>query len=257
MNDLKIWENPEFGELRIVDMNGEPWMVGKDVAQALGYKDTVNALKSHVDDEDKDRWQITTQFGSKETVIINESGLYSLVLSSKLPGAKRFRRWVTGEVLPSIRKHGAYMTPETLQQALLNPDTMIQLCQQLKDEQERSARLKAANERLEPAARYAHDCLLADGGRLASSIAQEYGMSAIKFNKLLHRLGIQYKQGGQWLLYAKYIGKGYTETRVNLIPHNDGFTHQHPETLWTAKGRAFLYKKLKDVGYVPMKGEMN
>lgn len=257
MVDLKIWENPEFGELRIVDMNGEPWMVGKDVAQALGYKDTVNALKSHVDDEDKDRWQITTQFGTKETVIINESGLYSLVLSSKLPGAKRFRRWVTGEVLPSIRKHGAYMTPDTLQQALLNPDTMIQLCQQLKDEQERSARLKAANERLEPAARYAHDCLLADGGRLASSIAQEYGMSAIKFNKLLHRLGIQYKQGGQWLLYAKHTGKGYTETRVNLIPHNDGFTHQHPETLWTAKGRAFLYKKLKDVGYVPLKGEMN
>lgn len=149
------------------------------------------------------------------------------------------------------------MNPETLQQALLNPDTMIQLCQQLKDEQERSARLKEANERLEPAARYAHDCLLADGGRLASSIAQEYGMSAIKFNKLLHRLGIQYKQGGQWLLYAKHTGKGYTETRVNLIPHNDGFTHQHPETLWTAKGRAFLYKKLKDVGCVPLKGEMN
>lgn len=252
MNELKIWESPEFGELRVVEMNGEPWMVGKDVAQALGYKDTVNALKSHVDDEDKARWQITTQFGSKETTIINESGLYSLVLSSKLPGAKRYRRWVTSEVLPSIRKHGAYMTPETIQKALLNPDTMIQLCQQLKDEQERSARLKEANERLEPAARYAHDCLLADGGRLASSIAQEYGMSAIKFNQLLHRLGIQYKQGWQWLLYAKHTGKGYTETRVNLIPHNDGFTHQHPETLWTAKGRAFLYKKLKDVGYVPL-----
>ena len=260
MNDLKIWENPEFGELRIVDMNGEPWMVGKDVAQALGYgegKSLANAVANHVDPEDKGVTELMTPGGKQKMVIINESGLYSLVLSSKLPGAKRFRRWVTGEVLPSIRKHGAYMTPDTLQQALLNPDTMIQLCQQLKDEQERSARLKEANERLEPAARYAHDCLLADGGRLASSIAQEYGMSAIKFNKLLHRLGIQYKQGGQWLLYAKHTGKGYTETRVNLIPHNDGFTHQHPETLWTAKGRAFLYKKLKDVGYVPLKGEMN
>lgn len=259
MNDLKIWENPEFGELRIVDMDGEPWMVGKDVAQALGYAKPENAIANHVDEEDKTSTLIQgsgSNYKSK-TTIINESGLYSLVLSSKLPGAKRFRRWVTNEVLPSIRKHGAYMTPDTLQQALLNPDTMIRLCQQLKDEQERSARLKAANERLEPAARYAHDCLLADGGRLASSIAQEYGMSAIKFNKLLHRLGIQYKQGGQWLLYAKHTGKGYTETRVNLIPHNDGFTHQHPETLWTAKGRAFLYKKLKDVGYVPLKGEMN
>ena len=260
MADIKIWENPEFGELRIVDMNGEPWMVGKDVAQALGYgegKSLANAVANHVDPEDKGVTELMTPGGKQKMVVINESGLYSLVLSSKLPGAKRFRRWVTGEVLPSIRKHGAYMAPETLQKALLNPDTMIQLCQQLKDEQERNARLKAANERLEPAARYAHDCLLADGGRLASSIAQEYGMSAIKFNKLLHRLGIQYKQGGQWLLYAKYTGKGYTETRVNLIPHNDGFTHQHPETLWTAKGRAFLYKRLRDVGFVPMKGESN
>lgn len=257
MNDLKIWENPEFGELRIVEMNGEPWMVGKDVAAALGYTAVEKAIRTHVDEDDKGVTEMDTPGGKQKMVVINESGLYSLVLSSKLPGAKRFRRWVTGEVLPSIRKHGAYMTPETLQQALLNPDTMIQLCQQLKDEQERSARLKEANERLEPAARYAHDCLLADGGRLASSIAQEYGMSAIKFNQLLHRLGIQYKQGGQWLLYAKHTGKGYTETRVNLIPHNDGFTHQHPETLWTAKGRAFLYKKLRDVGFVPMKGESN
>lgn len=260
MADIKIWENPEFGELRIVEMNGEPWMVGRDVAQALGYgegKSLANAVANHVDPEDKGVTELMTPGGKQKMVVINESGLYSLVLSSKLPGAKRFRRWVTGEVLPSIRKHGAYMAPETLQKALLNPDTMIQLCQQLKDEQERNARLKAANERLEPAARYAHDCLLADGGRLASSIAQEYGMSAIKFNKLLHRLGIQYKQGGQWLLYAKHTGKGYTETRVNLIPHNDGFAHQHPETLWTAKGRAFLYKRLRDVGFVPMKGESN
>lgn len=259
MADIKIWENPEFGELRIVEMNGEPWMVGVDVAKALGYAAPRNAIASHVDEEDKTSALIrgTGSNYKSMAILINESGLYSLVLSSKLPGAKRFRRWVTGEVLPSIRKDGAYMTPETLQAALLNPDTMIQLCQQLKDERERSERLKAANERLEPAARYAHDCLLADGGRLASSIAQEYGMSAIKFNKLLHRLGIQYKQGGQCLLYAKHTGKGYTETRVNLIPHNDGFTHQHPETLWTAKGRALLYKKLKDVGYVPLKGEMS
>lgn len=250
MNDLKIWENPEFGELRVVEMNGEPWMVGKDVAQALGYKDTVNALKSHVDDEDKDRWQITTQFGSKETVIINESGLYSLVLSSKLPGAKRFRRWVTNEVLPSIRKDGGYIKTAP---GMTDADIMakaILLAQKTIDQQNEQIK------RLEPAAKYAQDYLLASGGRLTSSIAQEYGMSAIKFNQLLHRLGIQYKQGGQWMLYAKHTGKGYTETRVNLIPHNDGFTHQHPETLWTPKGCAFLHKKLKDVGYVPMKGEM-
>ena len=135
MADIKIWENPEFGELRIVDMNGEPWMVGKDVAQALGYQNASKALNDHVDPEDKLNNESLLSLGQRGGWLINESGLYSLVLSSKLPGAKRFRRWVTGEVLPSIRKHGAYMAPETLQKALFNPDTMIQLCQQLKDEQ--------------------------------------------------------------------------------------------------------------------------
>ena len=97
-----------------MEVNNEPWFVGKDVASVLGYKDTVNALKAHVDEDEKAGWQITTQFGVKETTIINESGLYSLILSSKLPTAKKFKHWVTSEVLPTIRKHGAYMTPETL-----------------------------------------------------------------------------------------------------------------------------------------------
>ena len=124
MTDLQIFNSPEFGQIRTIEKDGEPWFVGKDVAIALGYKDTVNALKSHVDAEDKGGWQITTPSGTQEMTIINESGLYSLVLSSKLPTAKKFKRWVTSEVIPSIRKHGAYMTPETLEAAILNPDTM-------------------------------------------------------------------------------------------------------------------------------------
>lgn len=148
MNELQIFKNPEFGEIRTVEVNNEPWFVGKDVASVLGYKDTVNALKAHVDEDEKAGWQITTQFGVKETTIINESGLYSLILSSKLPTAKKFKHWVTSEVLPTIRKHGAYMTPETLQEAILNPDMMIQLCQQLKAEQDKNAALKAVNSRL-------------------------------------------------------------------------------------------------------------
>ena len=111
MTDLQIFNSPEFGAIRTIEKDGEPWFVGKDVATALGYKDTVNALKSHVDAEDKAGWQITTQFGEKETTIINESGLYSLVLSSKLPNAKQFKRWVTSEVIPSIRKTGSYSVP--------------------------------------------------------------------------------------------------------------------------------------------------
>ena len=109
MTDIQIFNNPEFGSIRTLEQNGEPWFVGKDVALALGYKDTVNALKSHVDEQDKAGWRITTQFGEKETTIINESGLYSLIFSSKLEGAQRFKRWVTSEVLPSIRKSGGYI----------------------------------------------------------------------------------------------------------------------------------------------------
>lgn len=112
MNDIQIFNNPEFGEIRTIDQNGEPWFVGKDVATALGYKDTVNAIKSHVDEQDKRGWQITTPSGEQRGTIINESGLYSLCFSSKLEGAVKFKRWVTSEVLPQIRKTGSYMLPK-------------------------------------------------------------------------------------------------------------------------------------------------
>ncbi len=111
-NELQVFENPEFGQVRTVTIDGEPWFVGKDVAVALGYVDTKNALKSHVDSEDKQliqRWQITTlEIPNRGLTIINESGLYSLILSSKLPSAKKFKRWVTSEILPAVRKTGCY-----------------------------------------------------------------------------------------------------------------------------------------------------
>lgn len=112
MSNIQIFNNPEFGEIRTIDQNGEPWFVGKDVATALGYKDTVNALKSHVDEQDKRGWRITTPSGEQQATIINESGLYSLCFSSKLEGAVKFKRWVTSEVLPQIRKTGSYMLPK-------------------------------------------------------------------------------------------------------------------------------------------------
>ena len=110
-NELQIFDNPKFGEIRTLTIDGEPWFVGKDVAEILGYKDSVNALKSHVDEEDKLRWQITTSGQRRDVSLINESGLYSLILSSKLPNAKQFKRWVTSEVLPAIRKTGTYSVP--------------------------------------------------------------------------------------------------------------------------------------------------
>ena len=146
MTDIQIFNNPEFGSIRTLEQNGEPWFVGKDVALALGYKDTVNALKSHVDEQDKAGWRITTQFGEKETTIINESGLYSLIFSSKLEGAQRFKRWVTSEVLPSIRKSGGYIagqeqmtTEELLAKALTVTHKILE---------ERNARIAAQNTRI-------------------------------------------------------------------------------------------------------------
>lgn len=132
MNDLQVFNNPEFGQIRTLMIEDAPWAVGKDVALALGYKDTVHALKAHVDAEDKAGWQIATKYGVKETTIINESGLYSLILSSKLPSAKRFKHWVTGEVLPALRRSGKYeiatqaeTVPPVAQQRALTPDDYI------------------------------------------------------------------------------------------------------------------------------------
>lgn len=138
MDKIKIFKNPEFGEIRTVMVNGEPWLVGKDVAQALGYKEPTKAAREKVDPEDRGVSKIDTPSGVQEMTIINESGLYSLVLSSKLPTAKKFKRWVTSEVLPSIRKHGAYMTPETIEKVLYDPDFIIQLATDLKKERARS-----------------------------------------------------------------------------------------------------------------------
>lgn len=244
MNNIQIFKY-ENNDVRTVDMNGEPWFVLKDVCAVLGiskYRDVADRL----DSDERGPVRVDTLGGAQEMTAVNESGLYNVILRSDKPEAKPFRKWVTSEVLPSIRKHGAYMTPQKIEEALLNPDTIISLAQQLKEE-------KAKTAKLAPAAEYAQNFLLASGGRLVSSIAKDYGMSAQRFNRMLNALDIQYRKGGQWMLYQKYTGKGYTETRVNLIPHNDGRTHQHPETLWTARGCAFLSKQLAKAGIFPTK----
>lgn len=131
MNELTVFDNVEFGSIRTAIIDEEPWFVGKDVAAALGYKDTVNAVKARVDEEDKRGWRFATPGGTQEMVIINESGMYSLVMSSKLPSAKAFKRWVTSEILPSIRKTGGY------QQRALTPNEMFMLQAQINVENEK------------------------------------------------------------------------------------------------------------------------
>ena len=146
MNDLMIFNNPEFGEIRTVGLDGEPLLVGKDVALALGYTNPQKAIRDHVDDEDKTVYE-TFSVNGTPIVLINESGLYSLVLSSKLPGAKKFKRWVTSEVLPSIRKHGAYMTSDTIDKMINSPEFGIKLLTALRDEQDKRKALETELDR--------------------------------------------------------------------------------------------------------------
>lgn len=211
MNDIQIFNNPEFGEIRTVEINGEPWLVGKDVTTVLGYQNGSRDINRHVDEEDRKEFSIDDGSQNRNMTIINESGLYSLVLSSKLPGAKKFKRWVTSEVLPSIRKHGAYMTPETLQAALLNPDVMIQLCQQLKSEQEKNMELQADNSRLT-----VQNAIMAPKADYFDELVERNTLT--NFRETAKELGVPPKKFVNFLLERKFI---YRDKRGKLLPYED------------------------------------
>lgn len=259
MTELEIFNNPEFGQIRAVEINGECWLVGKDVAEALGYADTFGALKKHVDSEDKQNCQNDSFESPRGMTIINESGLYSMVLSSKMPTAKKFKRWVTSEVIPSIRKHGVYMTEKTLEKALLNPDGLIKILTALKNEQAKAKALKEETARqkqligeLKPKADYTDKILSSKGTVPITAIAKDYGMSGRAMNKVLADLKIIYQMAGQWLLYSRYQAKGYTHSKSFAFNHADGRPDAKMVTEWTQKGRLFLYQKLKKHGILPM-----
>ena len=244
--------NFENQQVRTIEIENEPYFVGKDVAEILGYERPAKAIQDHVDEEDKLMSQIRTSGQNRNMVVIDESGLYSLILSSKLPNAKKFKRWVTSEVLPSIRKHGGYLTEQKLEEALLNPDTLINLATQLK--QEREGRLIAeqrVNE-LTPKASY-YDKVLSNKALVTITvIAKDYGMSGKAMNALLHELGVQYKQGTTWLLYARYQKNGWTHSETVMITDKDGNEKAVLNTKWTQKGRLGLYELLKRKGYLPV-----
>lgn len=255
MKDLKIFNNEEFGQVRtIIDENNEPWFVGKDVAEILEYKESNKAINRHVDEDDRMKHPITDNLGRKqETYLINESGLYSLIFSSKMEKAKEFKRWVTSEVLPAIRRDGGYMIAskeesdeEILARAMIIANKSIE---RLKLESKQKDQIIGE---LKPKADYVDKILQNKSLIKVSSIAKDYGMSAQEMNKLLHELKIQYNQGGQWLLYAKIQDKGYTSSETHAYEKKDGTTDVRLLTKWTQKGRIFLYEELKKNGYLPM-----
>ena len=255
MQELKIFESTEFGAVRALEIDGAPWFVGKDVTDILGYQNPSEALSDHVDDEDKLNSKTLSSLGQRGGWLINESGLYSLVLSSKLPAAKAFKRWVTSEVLPTIRRHGLY----AIDDIIANPDLGIQALMALKAEREARKALEVDNKikdqqiaELKPKASY-YDLILQCSGLLSvTEIAKDYGLSAKALNKMLHDLGIQFSQSGVWLLYSKYQSCGYTQTKTQNYSKPDGTQGARVHTYWTQKGRLFLYDLLKRRGVLPM-----
>ncbi|WP_313631405.1 phage antirepressor [Enterococcus devriesei] len=244
MTNLQIFAFEGTDEIRTLLINDEPYFVGKDVAEILGYERADNAIRNHVDDEDKLTHQISASGQNRNMTIINESGLYSLILKSKLPSARKFKRWVTSEVLPQIRKHGMYATDELLD----NPDLLIEVATKLKEE--RTLRLVAEQKvaEMQPKVNY-HDIILANKSVTPISfIAKNYGMSARQMNKMLHDFGIQYRQGKAWLLYAKYQNEGYTH--IEMVPVQ-GTDNLKPIMKWTQKGHLFIYDFLKKHDVLP------
>ena len=240
-------------QVRTVTINGEPYFVGKDVAEVLGYQRADNAIRNHVDDDDKLTHQFSASGQKRNMTIINESGLYALILGSKLPQAKEFKRWVTSEVLPTIRKHGAYLTDSKIEEVLLSPDTIINLAMQLKNERAEKEQLKIELEEARKQTSYLDLILQTKDQLTTTQIAQDYGMSASKFNQLLKDLRIQRKVNSQWVLYKQYLGKGYIASRTFEYIGRDDRCHSKITTVWTQLGRKFLYDALKErEGILPL-----
>lgn len=262
MENLMLFNNPEFGDVRTVMINDEPWLVGKDVAEILGYGNTRDALARHVDSEDKiDGVVIVDAMGREQSpVLINESGFYSLVLRSNTEKAKRFKRWVTSEVLPSIRKNGGYIE----NQDSMSDETILARALEVAHRvlENREKKLEEANEtiaiqnqqilEMQPKASYYDIVLQCKNAIPITMIAKDYGMTANEMNRLLHNLGIQFHIRKTWVLYDQHAGQGYTVSKTHWFADKYGRPQSNIVTQWTQKGRLFIYDLLKRSGILPM-----
>ncbi len=256
MNKIQIFEHEKFGRIRTLTIDGEPWFVGKDVAAILGYSNGNRDIVRHIDEEDrimldsKTQYQNGIELGQRGGWIINESGLYSLILGSEKSEAKEFKRWITREVLPAIRKYGVYATTETIEKFVYNPEFMIKVFTELLNEQQKNKKLRSENAVLTEKCSYLAIITKSENAIPITVIAKDYGMSAQEFNGLLHFLGIQYKlKCGTWVLYQEYADCGYTKSRTFVYDEEKNGTSVH--TYWTQKGRLFLYETLKGIGVLP------
>jgi prophage antirepressor-like protein len=252
-NNIKVFDF-EDNKVRTVLIDNEPYFVGKDVASILGYKDINRAVKQHVDKEDinplshkaygdlyTSLWSNKNDFMDK--VVINESGVYSLIISSKLPSAKKFKHWVTQEVLPSIRKHGMYATPETLDKLIDNPDFGIKLLKQLKKEREEKKVLSDKIKADQPKVDYYQKYLDSNSTVPISVVAKHLNMTAVGLNKLLQDQGIQFKRGKTWYLTKAYNNEDYA-TLISGVNTDTGWGYTILR--WKPKGIQLIEKLVKD-----------
>lgn len=254
---MQVFQSNEFGNIRTVEIDGEPWLVGKDVAEALGYQNPSKALSDHVEPEDKLNNESLLSLGQRGGWLINESGLYSLVLSSKLSNAKKFKRWVTSEVLPSIRKHGAYMTPETLQAAILNPDYLLQVVTALKEETDRRKALETENatlnrhlEAAKPKTLFADSVAAAGTTILIGELAKILRQNGVNMGEkrlfawmrqegyLVRRKGTDYNMPTQ-----KAMELGLFQIKETVVNHSSGYTTVNKTPKVTGKGQQYFISK--------------
>lgn len=235
-----IFRNAEFGTIRTMsNPQGEPVFCAKDVAEALGYKNTRDSLKRHVDDDDVVKHDTIDRLGrTQQAIFINESGLYALILSSKLDSAKRFKRWVTGEVLPAIRKQGGYMLAkkgESEKEIMKRALQIVQATLARRDEQ---------IAQLQPRADYADHVLDSINCITTTQLAKELSMTAQQLNRRLCEMHIQYWQSGQYMLYADYARQGFAKSRTRVHTVRDGIVLTETYLVWTERGREFIHRLL-------------
>ncbi|MCC0669203.1 phage antirepressor KilAC domain-containing protein [Clostridioides sp. ZZV14-6153] len=256
-NEVISFDNDLFGEVRFIEVDGKPYALATDIAKVLGYKNPHDAISRHCKGVVKHEFVDITGFEQLMN-IIPEGDIYRLIIRSKLPSAEKFESWIMDDILPTIRKHGTYLTDTKIEEILSNPDTIIKLATDLKEEREKRKALELTNNKqqqiigeLKPKADYT-DLILRNKGLVTiTQIAKDYGMSGKAMNKKLHELGIQFKQSGQWLLYSDYQSKGYTHSETINIVKADGTPDIKMNTKWTQKGRLMIYKKLKSIGVLP------
>lgn len=256
MNKLQVFQNSEFGEIRTITKDNEPMFCLADVCKALEISNP-SKVAQRLDEDERTKLELGR---AGETNFITESGLYAVILRSDKPNAKKFRKWVTSEVLPSIRKNGGYIAgqetlsdDELLAKALMVAQNKIaERDKQIKSLETEVVQMDKTISELQPKANYVDMILQSKSTVTVTQIAQDYGMTARKFNQVLKELEIQRKVGNQWILYAKHQGKGYVHSSTFGITKRNGEQDVAMNTEWTQKGRLFLYEKLKEQGILPM-----